>query len=622
MPIITDSAWWIAGVLAFAGGLLLTPLVIRVARRKGWVAHPSEERWHAQPTALMGGIAIYMAATFALALVSIDPSLWIIWGGSTIMFITGLVDDLKGLKPAAKLIGQVIAAVLLLYAGYTLGGGALPFWIAVPLTFFWLIGITNALNLLDNMDGLAAGITVIAALVLAIFSALIGEQTVAIAMVAVAGAAAAFTVYNFKPAKIFMGDCGSLFLGYTIAAFALVMQSTLSRPDNYTVYLVSIAVLAVPIFDTTLVTVLRSFAGRSIAQGGCDHSSHRLVLLGLSERQAVLTLYLISILFGSLALFFQFSGEKLFVALLIFMFVALVVFGVYLAHADVYREEGDRVLAAQLSVRSRFFLAVHALLGRNWKAVGGVIVDLLLMVAAFILAYFLRFEEGVTPEREAFLMQALPIVIVVKLPLFYSFRLYQAIWRHAGTPEIVRIIKATLLASLLTYVVLGLIFGFPQVAKGVIVIDWMIMTIAITGARFGFRGLRQYVSTKRQGGRRTLLYGAGDTGLMALRILLQKTSLRLKPVGFVDDNSLNHGLIFHGLRVLGDADDLPRLCKEHAVDEVLITLDDVSALDRQKIIRTCQKADVACRVFEVNLELLLLDQEVERVAFEERPIYQ
>jgi UDP-N-acetylmuramyl pentapeptide phosphotransferase/UDP-N-acetylglucosamine-1-phosphate transferase len=159
----------------------------------------------------MGGIGIYVAATVGVFVVTPVEDIWALWTGATLMFVVGAIDDLAHIQPAAKLAAQVVATGLLLYAGYSFGGNW-PLWMSLPLTLLWVIGITNAVNLLDNMDGLAAGIAGISALVMVVFAGLTGSvMTVALGG-AVGGAALGFLAFNFKPARIFMGDCGSLFL--------------------------------------------------------------------------------------------------------------------------------------------------------------------------------------------------------------------------------------------------------------------------------------------------------------------------------------------------------------------------------------------------------------------------
>jgi UDP-GlcNAc:undecaprenyl-phosphate/decaprenyl-phosphate GlcNAc-1-phosphate transferase len=601
MNVLTEPAAWMSAAVAFGATLLLTPLVIRLAHRMDWLAHPKADRWHTRPTALMGGIAIFAGAIAAALLVAHDLLPWPIVLGAAIMFVTGLVDDLHDIRPVAKLVAQIAATGLLVYNGYVFGVHW-PFWISVPLTFLWIVGVTNALNLLDNMDGLAAGIAAIAALVLAVYCGMIGDLASAAMGLAVFGAAAGFLVFNFKPAKIFMGDSGSLFLGYTIAALAVVIQRDVTPAYAFGSYLVSAAVLAVPIFDTTLVTVMRKGSGRAISQGGRDHSSHRLVFLGLSEREAVLTLYGVSLLFGGTALLFLSMSVLLFYALLAIMVVGLVVLGVHLARADVY----GSVAAEEITLLARVQTLLRALLGRQWKAIFGLGVDAALVGAAFVVAYHLRFESGITAEREALLVRALPIVIVAKILVFYAFGLYRGIWRHAGTPEILRIAKATVLASLVAFLTLGLVEGFGGLSRGAFVIDWMTTLLAIIAVRFGFRGLRQTISARRRSSRRVLLYGAGEAGQLALRELRQNIGLEMTAVGFVDDDPLKAGLTTQGVRVIGGMRELISL-RDGSFDEVLITSARMTDERRREILSICEQFGIPCREFRLSFDVIDFD---------------
>lgn len=602
-----DLMWlpWVGGAVAFMCTLILTPIVIRLAYRKKWIALPKKDRWHERPTALMGGIAIYAGATIALPLFFFFGVPWQLWLGATIMFVTGLVDDLKTIRPGGKLAAQVVATGLLLLSGYSFGEG-LPFWIVVPLTFFWTIGITNAINLLDNMDGLAAGISSIAALVLAVFSFLAGNVAgLAIAMLIV-GASAGFLFFNFKPARIFMGDSGSMFLGYTIAALALLIQSDAQVPGEYTAYLISAMVMAIPIFDTTLVTLVRTLAGRSISQGGRDHVSHRLVFLGLSEKRAVLTLYGISLFFGATALVFQFTQPALFYALFLLMAVALTVFGIYLASVDVYRKSEDLGFYSTRAyiLNEKFFSMLHALFGRSWKASFGVIADLLLIVSVFILAHYLRFESEFSATHTALLERVLPAVVAVKIAVFYLAGLYRGIWRHAGTPELMRVALATAIAGGASFGVVGMISGFEQLSISVFVIDWVLISCATAGVRFGFRGLRQYIAGQRQSGRRVLLYGAGDAGAMALREFRHNQELANVPIGFIDDDPLKHGMTIHGIPVMGDFDDLGRIISEYQPEAVVITANRMTEARKTEICVECTRLDIECFAFQLSFEAL------------------
>ncbi len=292
---------WAAIPSAFVLTILLTPLVARQARRVGAVARPRPDRWHTRPTALLGGIAIFLAVVITqlgFGLLRPDDIGWFM--GWVIMFVLGLVDDLRRIRPSIKLSGQVLAAGVVLVAGSRLSWTGIEV-IDCVLTAFWLIGITNALNLIDNMDGLAAGVGAIAAVCFALQFMVAGQTGPALNAAILAAALVGFLIYNFNPASIFMGDSGSQFIGFYLACTALSFPTVVGE---YRVahIVVPILILAAPIFDTSFVTVTRLREGRPISQGGRDHTSHRLVARGCSEASAVGVMYAVGAFIGLLAL--------------------------------------------------------------------------------------------------------------------------------------------------------------------------------------------------------------------------------------------------------------------------------------------------------------------------------
>ena len=604
LHVLGDLGW--ALPVSAIGVLLLTPLVIRLARWQKWVSYPREDRWHGRPTALMGGIAIYGAVTIGLFAALPPSDVWAVWSGATLMFVVGAVDDLSRIQPAAKLATQVVATGLLLYVGYAFGAHW-PLWLSLPVTLLWVVGITNAVNLLDNMDGLSAGVAGIAALVMAVFAALTGSSTAVGLGCAVGGAALGFLAFNYKPARIFMGDCGSLFLGFSIAALALVIQQQAGNVGQLAVGLVPLAVLAVPILDTTLVTFMRKLAGRPVSQGGRDHTSHRLVFLGLSERHAVLMLYGLSVVSGGLALAVLFVDVTLFYALSTFVGIALGVFGVHVARASVYGRGDVQGDGAPRSTADPV-RALHNLFGHRWKAAAGIFVDVLLVGAAFVVAHYLRYENGLAVGQETRMLEVLPLVVGAKVLVFYGMGLYRGIWRHAGTPEVVRTGAATILAGGATFGVYAGLHGLAAVSAAVLVIDWMIVTLAVAGVRFGFRGLRQYFAANRTDGRRVLLYGAGDAGVLTLRELRRNDALGRQPVGFIDDDPLKQNQTIQGLKVRGTGEDLVAVCREYDVDEVIVTTTTMPEARQQAVYRRCRDASIPCAAFDVTVEPLRPDR--------------
>ena len=316
--------------------LVLTPIVRKAMLKFGILDMPSESRWHRQPVALMGGIAIFISfALVALLRVELKREILVILLGGGIIFALGFLDDLFGTRPKVKFAIQVLVAFGVAYFG--VASKILPYsWLNILLTVFWIVGLINALNLLDNMDGLSSGITIIAVLAILGLSLQKGETYAALLSLALAGSCLGFLRYNFNPAKIFMGDCGSMFLGYMLATLAVLGGWQRSSPFVGT-FLAPILILSVAIFDTTLVTILRLRHGKMPWQGGRDHSSHRLVsIFGGSEKGAMLVLYGIAIIAGVIGSLVIPRLSSLTAILFTATFgIALIIFGIRLAKVKV-----------------------------------------------------------------------------------------------------------------------------------------------------------------------------------------------------------------------------------------------------------------------------------------------
>ncbi len=295
-------------ILILVSALILaigvTPLAQRAARRFGIIDQPAARKQHTIPTPLLGGAAIYLAVI--LSLVALGDRFYVnqvagIFLGATLMSFLGLWDDRWHLGPWPKLAGQFLAAGILVLTDVRIS--VLPWaWLNVAATLLWVVFITNAMNLLDNMDGLSGGIAAIAATFILLFAAMSKQYLVGALAAALVGACVGFLFYNFNPARIFMGDTGSLFLGYTLAAVAIKLRF----PDNspFVTWMVPALVLAVPIFDTTLVSISRLRRGLNpLTTPGKDHLSHRLACLTGSPREAVLVCYLIGGFVGVVATF-------------------------------------------------------------------------------------------------------------------------------------------------------------------------------------------------------------------------------------------------------------------------------------------------------------------------------
>lgn len=283
----------LAFAISFFVVLLTTPVVRMVARRMDFLDIPSKRKAHTQPTPLLGGLSVFagflLAAAVGLYMLGQPLSLRLLGflGGGLLVFLIGLVDDRVGLSPVTKLMGQLAAGLLLLLSGNT-NGLITNSWMDLSLSLLWVVGLINALNFLDNMDGISSGISFIASLAFLVVCAFQGQVLTAVLAAAVAGGTLAFLRFNFSPASIFLGDAGAMFLGYVLASVALM--STWHQ-SSHLFLLVPILILGYPIFDISLVTLTRYREGRGVCEAGKDHSSHRLASLVTPPRGPVWVIY-------------------------------------------------------------------------------------------------------------------------------------------------------------------------------------------------------------------------------------------------------------------------------------------------------------------------------------------
>ncbi len=299
-----------AFLVAAAITILLTPLAIRIAPKIGAMDIPKDNRrMHKEPLPRFGGTPLFIAimATFLIFL-DVDNQVRGLLIGSCLIYALGLIDDFVDLNPWIKLCGQILSALVLWFNTIQINGMAnfLPFgpeyivfpnWLSICITVFWIVGISNAINLIDGLDGLAAGITCIACIVVSYTAAYTGRSETSVMMLAVAGATFGFLFFNFNPAKIIMGDSGALLLGYLLASVSLYGVAPTKSTTLFSV-IIPIFILALPIFDTSFAIVRRAVNHRPIMEGDKSHLHHKIVALGIGVRRAVITLYSISAIMG------------------------------------------------------------------------------------------------------------------------------------------------------------------------------------------------------------------------------------------------------------------------------------------------------------------------------------
>ena len=553
----------IASLTTFLLAIVLTVIARAAAHRIGVVAAPRQDRWHSKPTAMLGGVAIYGA--FATGYLVFAPKLAAalpVLVAGTLLLVTGLIDDLIRIKPYAKLVVQLSAAAAMVYFGLRLPWVDYQ-WINDILTIFWLVGITNAINLLDNMDGLAGGVSAIACAFLTVIFLLNGQMSEAV-MAAVLGAAAlGFLVFNFNPASIFMGDSGSMFLGFMLSGTALLSDTGRFRGLT-SVLLTPVLILLIPIFDTCVVTITRKLSGRPISQGGRDHTSHRLVALGMTERKAVLMLYAFAALSGTLALVVQRLETSIAIAVVPAFALLTLFLGLYLGQLRIYEDgeppQGLRVINAfaDFTYKRRVF---------------EVLLDVVLIALAYYGAYVLRWDGRLDAEQLGIFLNTLPIVIIIEMTVFLIGGVYRGLWRYAGINDLVVIAKSVVIGALASALAVFFMYRFSGPSRAVLLLNGLLILLLMSASRLSFRVLKQMLvgrANLHPDARPVLIYGAGDGGELLIREILNNPDHRYAPVGFIDDDDRKAGKLIHGYRIF-KIGQLPDLIRAHGVNEVLIS---------------------------------------------------
>ncbi|MDR7481721.1 MAG: hypothetical protein QN183_09075 [Armatimonadota bacterium] len=586
----------IPAIVAFGLTFLLTLGIRAIAPRLGLVDRPREDRWHRRPAPRLGGVAIYLGFTLPLLLFTgpgarQTPAALLV--GGAFVFLVGLIDDLRSLENRPKLTLLIVSAFLPVVLGVRFEL-LLPL-LGVPLAAFWILGATNAFNWLDNMDGVAAGVAVIAAAGLLVLS-LDGTGHVALPALLLAATALGFLPHNFPPARVFMGDCGSGFLGFTLATLA-VLGSHRNVGSVLLTVLVPGLILAVPIFDSATVTVLRLVHRRPLFQGGRDHPAHRLVTLGLPERKAVVLLYALSTAAGAAGLAVR--GLDILTGLIVSVLLAMgfAALGLVLAEVRVYEGggaggDGDG-RGARIPLNGQTALPAP-FLQKKWIAV--MLADLVLAPTAFVAAHLLRFEGTLPPTVAGAVAQALPLVVAVKVAVLALMGIYRGAWRYAGALDLVRLAQSATLGSAAAVAVLWVWTGLVGLSRTALILDWLLTVVLLGASRFSLRIIREYLVAQAVRGRPVLIFGAGSGGVLLVQELRQNPSLGYRPVGFVDDDPGMRGAVVQGLRVLGSRRELGELVRRYGVEEVLVAVPSAPPEVVEEVVGACRAAGARARV--------------------------
>jgi len=615
-------------LLGMIATFLLTPVVRKAAIRLHVFDLPGERKVHHRPIPRLGGVSLFIA--FNLILITsyrfdffyFPPRFlqeinypWLLCAGA-IVFVLGVVDDFRNIPPNFKLFFQIIAGLIVSFTPFRIEGITLPFgtlylgiW-SIPATVLWVVTITNALNLLDGLDGLAAGTAFIVSLsifCIALTNGIIGSALLSIIL---AGTTLGFLKYNFHPASIFLGNSGSYSLGFMLSILSL--QSN-SKDTTTVIILIPILLLGLPIMDTILSTLRRLLKslhivetngygnhfkfffldGWSIFRADRDHIHHRLLQLGFNQSKAVIFLYAISLILGALAfssVYFRNINQAL---LLMAIGIASYVGVKKLKYSEMkVLRNGALLPLFDTPLISQRILKTF--------------LDLAFIAFSYYLAFLLRFEGELEPVVKKYFLSTVPLVLAVKLLVFYLSGLYRGVWQYAGVADLLRVAKAVLLACIIAGILLSMIPSFGFISWAVLVIDFNLLFFMVLGLRSSFRILEYLHEMEDQEGKKILIYGVGMNTLVALREIVHNPRLRLTLVGFIDDDERNQGIQVDGYPVLGSLDSLGKILQDHTIAEVIVSRNDIPMERLSRLAQICSAHRIALRRFQTHMEEIFL----------------
>ncbi|HTR81111.1 MAG TPA: hypothetical protein VMM58_05715 [Bacteroidota bacterium] len=608
--------------LAAGIALLLTPLVIRFATLVGAIDLPNERKIHRYPIPRLGGIALcigFLVTLFVLKALNIAGNSPFPFAGYrglafiaafVLIFFVGVVDDIRSINPGKKFLVQLAAAAIVYAGGFRISSmtnflspgklnlGILDF----PLTVIWIAGVTNAFNLIDGLDGLASGVGIIASLCMSCIAYLKGDIATAFIVLALAGAIAGFLRYNFHPAKIFLGDSGSLLIGFTLAVLSI---RTSTKGTTAFAVVVPILALGLPVMDTILSMFRRllysllpehknggSFLSKlhSMFLPDKRHIHHQLMALGLSYQGVVITLYVVSAVLGLGALAVTVSNDASGSLVLLVVGLALVA--------------GIRQLRyKEMAVLSNgIFLPMY-----QWPVVQRAVfqgfADLGFSIVAFLLSYALASGSD-APFHLRVLFPSVLAVGGVQLAVFTLCGMYKSSFRYAGIGEALKIAKASLLSVAAASLVLWGMALRTDITLTTILTDFYLFVSLVTASRISFQVFNFFFERDHKNGRKVLIYGARANGILTLQHILHNEYLGLTPVGFLDDDPSLEGKDISGYRVFGGHWKLRRLLWLRKVDEIVIAADTMQPEILHRISRLAQESKTLIRKRKIFFEEL------------------
>lgn len=551
--------------LALVVSAILVPVWRVAACRLGMVRPVDERRPRSRATVRFGGVVIgFTLFAGSVGIGELAATQVMILSGAG-LFLFGIASELLSLKPSTKLIALVAVASVFLFFDYRLHWSNSQTVDSI-MTLFWIVAVTSAFNLLDNMDGLCAGIALIAgtAFVLTVVPANPGSElffrTEYLAILL--GALAGFLIYNVYPASIVMGDSGSLLVGLNMAAMTL--QIAPGRGSNLvSIVAVPLLVLLIPFVDAALVMVSRLLPGRPVVDGPA-YSSQRLVAIGLSERAAVGLLWVLAAVSGAIAVITDRSDQDVAGLIAAIFTVGMAIFAVYLARVRVHEGIDSNRLPGTITPLG---------VGYGYRRLAEVVLDLLLVSIAYYGAYRLQFNRDEWPLHFDAFRQTYPILLSAQMIALFALGAYRGMWRYFSLSDGVTFAKAVFFGSVVSLGAVLLLRPPSDDVPRIFMVYSMMALLILTGSRASFRVFSEFARRQRDAGSRLVIYGADDKGSLAARQVLNDADNRYRIVGFVDDDARKRHMRVHGYPVIGGYDHLVGMIMAGDIDAVAVTHD-------------------------------------------------
>lgn len=590
--------------------VLATRQVIGIATRYKIGSLPDQRKIHVGFIPSLGGVAIFLGTGIGV-LVSVIwyTSLWQhftlaylgITLGALIMLFTGMMDDIKGLSPQQKFAAQILAAGMVVAFGCRIDTLLTPFGnqvqlgiLSVPVTILWLIWVTNAINLLDGLDGLAGGVSIIVLVCFTLLSAGSGDLMITVISIATIGGILGFLRYNVHPAKIFMGDTGALFLGFIIAAISL---KGLQRAEGNISLIVPVVVLALPLGDSALAFIRRLNKGHHPFHADKDHLHHRLLFLGLSQKQAVYIIYLASILFGLTA--YVMSGDEgvYGFTLLIIVVLASVLSLIRLGYLEAQR--GKSYLGDD-SIINVYRAKAPLLMRRFWHKFLLLLTDIIAINLALALAYWFRFYSGFYDEiailpPDYYFGSAVSVILTLFFVIVLALNgLYAISWDISRFDLLTRIIKVIFFGSVVIYLVTLDPENFLSASRLTIVLYFLTLMICVGTGRLLLILIEKHFAMLEYAPHNTLLVGTSRNARKIVRDIGKNPHLLYNIRGVVDREK--PGSTFESLPYLGNYEDIPELIRKYRIEEIIIAITERSRDEILKIVAYGENMQVAYKI--------------------------